>query len=73
LGRTLWARVETSPLIRSSHDLRDLQIAGAVQDVEPCVRFESDHPAADIAKRTAEISTKDVAALLALSYLLDDM
>jgi hypothetical protein len=38
-----------------------------------CVRFESDHLAADIAKRTAETSTKDVGALLALSYLLDDM
>jgi formylglycine-generating enzyme required for sulfatase activity len=38
-----------------------------------CVRFETDHLAADIAQRTAEESTKDAGALPLLSYLLDDM
>jgi hypothetical protein len=36
-------------------------------------RFETDHLAADIAKRAAEESTKDAGALPLLSYLLDDM
>ena len=36
-------------------------------------RFETDHLAADIARRTAEESTKDAGALPLLSYLLDDM
>ena len=37
------------------------------------VRFETDHLAADIARRTAEDSTEDAGALPLLSYLLDDM
>jgi formylglycine-generating enzyme required for sulfatase activity len=36
-------------------------------------RFETDGLAADIARRTAEESTKDAGALPLLSYLLDDM
>jgi formylglycine-generating enzyme required for sulfatase activity len=36
-------------------------------------RFETDHLAADIARRAAEESTKDAGALPLLSYLLDDM
>ncbi len=36
-------------------------------------RFESDHLAADIARRAAEESSKDAGALPLLSYLLDDM
>jgi formylglycine-generating enzyme required for sulfatase activity len=36
-------------------------------------RFETDHLAADIARRTAEESTKETGALPLLSYLLDDM
>ena len=36
-------------------------------------RFENDHLAADIARRTAEESSKDACALPLLSYLLDDM
>jgi formylglycine-generating enzyme required for sulfatase activity len=36
-------------------------------------RFETDHLATDIARRTAEESTKDAGALPLLSYLLDDM
>lgn len=36
-------------------------------------RFESDHLAENIARRTAEESTKDAGALPMLSYLLDDM
>jgi formylglycine-generating enzyme required for sulfatase activity len=36
-------------------------------------RFETDHLAADIAKRAAEDSTEDAGALPLLSYLLDDM
>ena len=36
-------------------------------------RFESDHLAADIARRTAEESSRDAGALPLLSYLLDDM
>src|ERR1700730_15926551 len=36
-------------------------------------RFETDHLAADIARRTAEESAKDAGALPLLSYLLDDM
>src|SRR5262249_22297829 len=36
-------------------------------------RFENDHLAGDIARRTAEESTKDAGALPLLSYLLDDM
>ena len=36
-------------------------------------RFEIDHLANDIARRTAEESTKDAGALPLLSYLLDDM
>jgi hypothetical protein len=35
--------------------------------------FETSHLAADIARRTAEESTKDAGALPLLSYLLDDM
>lgn len=35
--------------------------------------FETDHLAADIAKRAAEDSTEDAGALPLLSYLLDDM
>ncbi|MBV8751938.1 MAG: SUMF1/EgtB/PvdO family nonheme iron enzyme [Hyphomicrobiales bacterium] len=35
--------------------------------------FETDHLAADIARRAAEESTKDAGALPLLSYLLDDM
>jgi hypothetical protein len=38
-----------------------------------CARFETDHLAADIARRTAEESTKDAGALPLLSYILDDM
>ena len=36
-------------------------------------RFETDHLAADIARRAAEESTTDAGALPLLSYLLDDM
>ncbi len=36
-------------------------------------RFETDHLATDIARRTDEESTKDAGALPLLSYLLDDM
>jgi formylglycine-generating enzyme required for sulfatase activity/DNA-binding SARP family transcriptional activator len=36
-------------------------------------RFETDHLAADIARRAAEESAKDVCTLPLLSYLLDDM
>jgi len=36
-------------------------------------RFETDHLAADIARRAAEESAKDAGALPLLSYLLDDM
>jgi formylglycine-generating enzyme required for sulfatase activity len=36
-------------------------------------RFETEHLAADIARRAAEESTKDAGALPLLSYLLDDM
>jgi hypothetical protein len=36
------------------------------------VRFETDHLAGDIAKRTADESTEDAGALPLLSYLLDD-
>ena len=36
-------------------------------------RFENDHLAADLARRTAEESAKDACALPLLSYLLDDM
>jgi formylglycine-generating enzyme required for sulfatase activity len=36
-------------------------------------KFETDHLAADIARKAAEESTKDAGALPLLSYLLDDM
>lgn len=61
-------RVEVPPL-------REAQLREVVSRPAEVLsaRFETDHLAADIARRTAEESTKDAGALPLLSYLLDDM
>jgi formylglycine-generating enzyme required for sulfatase activity len=64
----VYHRIEVPPL-------REVQLREAV--IRPAevlsARFETDHLAGDIARRTAEESAKDAGALPLLSYLLDDM
>ena len=61
-------RIEVPPL-------RETQLRDVVSRPAELLsaRFETDHLAIDIARRTAEESTKDAGALPLLSYLLDDM
>jgi formylglycine-generating enzyme required for sulfatase activity/class 3 adenylate cyclase len=63
-----YRRIEVPPL-------REVQLRNVVSRPAEYLsaRFEIDHLANDIARRTAEESTKDAGALPLLSYLLDDM
>ena len=68
------------PLSRCVHKinvppLREAQLREVVSRPAALLgaRFETEHLAADIARRAAEESVKDAGALPLLSYLLDDM
>jgi formylglycine-generating enzyme required for sulfatase activity len=68
------------PLFQAYHrievpPLREVQLREVVSRPAALLsaRFETEGLAADIARRTAEESTKDAGALPLLSYLLDDM